>query len=67
VKNLPCPECGGPNIRHLTDAYVVRYPFVKEDGSLGLRDCDTLEYDAFFECPDCGHRPNESELILQIS
>ena len=63
MKDVLCPECGSPNVRHLTDAYLLRYPVLKEDGTLGLLECDTLEYDAFFECPDCGHRPTEAELI----
>jgi predicted RNA-binding Zn-ribbon protein involved in translation (DUF1610 family) len=67
MKDVLCPECGGPNIRHLTDAYILRYPFVNEDGSLELRDCDTLEYGAFFECPDCGHRPDGAELLFRAS
>jgi len=67
MKDVLCPECGGPNVRHLTEASILRYPSFKKDGSLELRDCDTLEYDAFFECPDCGHRPNKAELLLQVS
>jgi hypothetical protein len=63
MKQIACPECGGPNVNHYTDGYLLRTPVIKEDGSLGLIDCDTLEYEEFFQCCDCGHRPGEAELI----
>lgn len=64
MKNVVCPECGGPNVMHYTDAYILRTPIVREEGAIALLDCDTDEYAAFFQCPDCGHRPDEVELLV---
>jgi hypothetical protein len=63
MKEVVCPECGGGGVSHYTDAYVVRNPVVKEDGSLELLSVDTLEYDEFFQCFDCGHRPSAEAII----
>jgi transcription elongation factor Elf1 len=63
MKEVVCPECGGSDVSHYTDAYVQRNPIVKEDGSLELLDVDTLEYEKFFQCSDCGHRPSAEALI----
>ena len=63
MRDVRCPQCGGPNVMHYTDAFILRTPVVREEGAVVLVDCDTEEYAAFFQCPDCGHRPNESELL----
>jgi len=63
MKEVVCPECGGSNVGHYTDAYVLRNPLVKDDGSLELVEVDTLEYEEFFQCSDCGHRPSAEALI----
>jgi hypothetical protein len=63
MKEVVCPECGGSDVTHYTDTYVLRNPIVKEDGSLELLEVDTLECDAFFQCFDCGHRPSAEALI----
>ena len=64
MKQVVCPSCGGPDVHHYTDAYVLRTPVVNEDGSVGLLECQTNEYDdCFFECLDCGCRPTEEELL----
>jgi rubredoxin len=61
-----CPECGGQNVMHYTDAFILRTPVVRR-GGVALVDCDTEEYDAFFQCPDCGHKPSEAELVAHSS
>jgi DNA-directed RNA polymerase subunit RPC12/RpoP len=66
MKEVVCPECRSERLYHYTDAYVLRSPVVKEDGSMGLIEFDTEEYDEFFECRDCGHRPTEAELISAV-
>jgi hypothetical protein len=63
MKEVVCPECGSSNVSHYTDAYVVRSPILKDDGSLVLLEVDTLECEEFFQCFDCGHRPSTEELI----
>jgi hypothetical protein len=63
MKEVVCPKCGGSDVSHYTDAYVLRNPIVKEDGSLELLKVDTLEYEEFFQCFDCGHRPSAKALI----
>jgi hypothetical protein len=63
MKEVVCPECGGRDVSHYTDAYVLRNPIVKEDGSLELLDVETLENEEFFQCFDCGHRPSAAALI----
>jgi hypothetical protein len=61
---IPCPKCGGANLRHFTDAYVIRKPVMNDEGEIELVDDDTNEYDdSFFECGDCGYRPEEDELL----
>jgi hypothetical protein len=67
MKHVLCPECGGPNVMHYTDAFILRTPMVREEGRVALVDCDTEAFAEFFQCPDCGHRPNEAELILAAS
>ena len=64
MKQIICPNCKGQDVHHYTDAYVVRAPVVKDDGSIELLDDRTNEYDDwFFECHDCGFRPTEEELL----
>jgi hypothetical protein len=63
MKEVTCPICGGHNVYHYTDAYVVRRPRFEDDGAIQLVELETVEYDdCFFECTDCGARPSESEL-----
>lgn len=64
MKQIICPKCRGSEVRHYTDAYVLRVPIIKEDGSVDLLDDQTNEYDdRFFECLDCGYKPTEDELL----
>jgi DNA-directed RNA polymerase subunit RPC12/RpoP len=63
MKQVVCPECGSQRLRHYTDAYLVWTPVLEDDGTLGKLDSETEEYDGFFECRDCGHRPSEEELL----
>jgi hypothetical protein len=64
MKAIPCPKCGSADLRHFTDAYVIRVPMMNSDGEIELVEDDTNEYDdAFFECGACGHRPDEDDLL----
>jgi hypothetical protein len=64
MKQITCPECKSSEVHHYTDAYVIRTPVIKEDGSIDLIEDRTNEYDdRFFECFDCGYRPTEDELL----
>jgi predicted nucleic-acid-binding Zn-ribbon protein len=64
MKEIACPKCGSRNVHHYTDAYVLRTPVIREDGSIELLEYQTNEYDdCFFECYDCGYRPTEDELL----
>ena len=64
MNQIICPKCRGNNVHHYTDAYVLRTPVMKEDGSLDLLDDQTNEFDdCFFECSDCEYRPTEDELL----
>lgn len=64
MKAISCPKCGSSRLRHFTDAYVIRTPVINDEGEIELLDDDTNEYDdSFFECDDCGHRPEEDELL----
>ena len=63
MKPVICPRCKGHDVRYYTDAYVLRVPVLDEDGEIVLLDDQTNEYDdCFFECLDCGCRPEEDEL-----
>ncbi len=63
MEPVVCPRCKGHDVRHYTDAYVIRVPFLDENGEIVLLDDDTNEYDdCFYECLDCGYRPAEDEL-----
>ena len=64
MKRIICPKCKVSEMHHYTDAYVLRVPVIKEDGSIKLLDDQTIEFDdCFFECPECGFRPTEDELL----
>ncbi len=64
MMQIICPRCGNPDVYHYTDAFVLRRAVVQEDGSLGLVEFGTNEYDDnFFECLRCGQRPTEEELL----
>ncbi len=63
MKELVCPECGSSDLTHYTNAFVLRDPVLKDDGSLELLEVDTLEYEKYFQCFDCGHRPSAEALI----
>jgi DNA-directed RNA polymerase subunit RPC12/RpoP len=63
MKQIVCPECGSRKLRHYSDVYLVWTPVLKDDGTLGKLDSETEQYDEFFECRDCGHKPSEKELL----
>ena len=64
MKQIICPKCKGGEVRHYTDAHVIRTPVVGEDEDIDLIDDFTNEYDdQFFECSDCAYRPTEDELL----
>lgn len=68
MKPIICPECKSQEVHHYTDAYVLRTPVVKRDGSIRLLACQTNEFDdCFFECLQCGYRPTEEELLAAAS
>ena len=67
MKKVSCPKCGSRDVHHYTDAYVLRSPVVRKDGSIRLLEHQTNEYDdSFFECLDCGCRPTEDELLSAV-
>jgi DNA-directed RNA polymerase subunit RPC12/RpoP len=64
MKPVACPNCGSGKVFHFTDAYVVRNPVIDDDGSIELLESHTNEYDdCFYECSDCGNKPDEYELL----
>lgn len=68
VKQVLCPRCGSEYLLHYTDAYVLRTPMLNDEGELELIDDRTNEYDdSFIECAECGHRPEEEELLGILS
>jgi hypothetical protein len=67
MKQIACPNCGSRKLRHYTDAYLVWTPVLQDDGTLGKLDPEKEEYDEFFECRDCGHKPTEGELLLSAA
>lgn len=67
MKQIACPECNGQNLRHYTDAYVLRVPMLGENGEITLLDEQTNEFDdSFYECIDCDYRLREEELDVEI-
>lgn len=64
MDQIGCPKCGSKELRHCTDAFVVRKPAINSLGALELHESHTDEFDHnFFECFDCGYQPREEELL----
>lgn len=64
MRSIRCPACGSRELQHYTDACVVRRVVVDDGGAIRLQQGRTNEYDDnFFECDDCGYRPEEQELL----
>jgi rubredoxin len=63
MKQIVCPECGSETLRHYEDVYLVWTPVLDDDGTLGRLNAGTEEYDEYFECRNCGHKPSEEELL----